>query len=209
MPVADRLRIRSIAARAVAAPMKRPLATSTGSIKVAPLLLLDLHTSAGIVGRSYLWAPGTAHLARRRMRALLFALLAAALPAQAQIEIEKAWTRATAPGARVAAGYMTLRNRAAAPDRLLAASSPAAARVETHVHLREGEIVRMREVPGYNVPANGVFLLKPGGAHLMFTEIKRPFKEGEKIPLTLKFERAGELRIELHVGRLGASGHKH
>ena len=143
------------------------------------------------------------------MRVLLLALLAAALPAQAQLEIEKPWARATAPGARVAAGYMTVRNRGGLPDRLVAASSPAAARVETHVHVREGEIVRMREVPGYDVPANGAFVLKPGGAHLMFMEIKRPFKEGEKIPVTLKFERAGELRIEFHVGRLGAAGHPH
>jgi copper(I)-binding protein len=145
------------------------------------------------------------------MRALLLGLLAAALPAQAQIEIENAWTRATAPGAKVAAGYMTIRNRAAAPDRLLGASSPAAARIESHVHLREGDVVRMRQVPGYDVPANGVLELKPGVAHLMFVEIRRPFKEGERIPATLKFERAGELKIEFHVGRLGASAgaHKH
>jgi copper(I)-binding protein len=139
------------------------------------------------------------------MRALLLGLLAAALPAQAQIEIESAWTRATAPGAKVAAGYMTIRNRAEARDRLLAASSPAAARVEMHVHLREGEIVRMREVPGYDVPPNGSFELKPGGAHLMFVEIRRPFKEGERIPAMLGFARAGEVKIEFHVGRLGAA----
>jgi len=58
-----KLNIESIRARAVAAPMKRPLATSTGSISVAPLLLIDLQTDAGIVGRSYLWTPGQQHLA--------------------------------------------------------------------------------------------------------------------------------------------------
>jgi copper(I)-binding protein len=141
------------------------------------------------------------------MRALLLGLLAAsALPAQAQVGIEGAWTRATAPGAKVGAGYLTIRNRAGSPDRLVGASSPAAARVEMHVHLREGEIVRMREVPGYDVPANGSFELKPGGAHLMFVEIRHPFKEGERIPATLRFARAGELKVEFHVGRLGAAG---
>ena len=57
------LKIESIRARAVAAPMKRPVATSTGSISVAPLLLIDLQTDAGAVGRSYLWTPGQQHLA--------------------------------------------------------------------------------------------------------------------------------------------------
>ena len=51
----DTLKIRGLAARAVLAPMKRPLATSTGSIRGAPLLLVDLRTSGGIVGRSYLF----------------------------------------------------------------------------------------------------------------------------------------------------------
>jgi copper(I)-binding protein len=65
--------------------------------------------------------------------------------------------------------------------------------------------MKMREVPGYDVPAKGEFELKPGGAHLMFVQIKRPFKEGEKIPVKLKFEKAGEVSAEFHVGRLGAS----
>jgi periplasmic copper chaperone A len=55
-----------------------------------------------------------------------------------------------------------------------------------------------------------VLELKPGGAHLMFVDIQRPFKDGEKVPATLKFEKAGEVKIDFHVGRIGASGgHKH
>ena len=115
--------------------------------------------------------------------------------------------------ASVAGGYMTIRNAGAAPDRLVGASAPAvAARVELHVHVKEGEVMRMREVQGLDVPANGAFELKPGGAHLMFMQIKRPFAEGEKVAVTLKFERAGEVRAEFHVGRLGAASapaHKH
>lgn len=124
--------------------------------------------------------------------------------AVAQIDIQNAWSRATAPGAKVGAGYMVIHNRSAAPDRLVSASSSAAARVETHVHIREGDVMRMREVKGYDIPANGTFELKPGGAHLMFMDIRQPFKEGERIPATLKFEKAGEVRVEFHVGRLTA-----
>jgi len=139
------------------------------------------------------------------VRLLIFGLLLAASAANAQVEIEKPWARATAPGAQVAGGYMTIRNKSNVSERLLAASSAAAARVEMHVHVKEGEVVKMRQVQGYDVPAGGSFELKPGGAHLMFLRIARPFKEGEKIPVTLKFERAGERKVEFHVGRLGDS----
>jgi copper(I)-binding protein len=143
------------------------------------------------------------------MRYLVLPLLIASSSVVGQVSIEKAWVRASAPGAKVAAGYMTIRNQAAAPDRLVGASSSAAARVETHVHMRDGDVVRMREVKGYEVPAKGMLELKPGGAHLMFVDIARPLKEGDKVAATLKFEKAGEVKVEFHVGRLGAGGHKH
>jgi copper(I)-binding protein len=136
------------------------------------------------------------------MRVLLFCLVLAATPAVAQIRIENAWARATPPGAKIAAGYMTIRNDASAPDRLIAATSPAAEKVETHVTLKEGDVFRMRQVKGYDVPARGSFELKPGGAHLMLVNIKAPLQEGAKVPLTLRFERAGEVKTELQVGRL-------
>ena len=127
-----------------------------------------------------------------------------------QIEVSEAWSRATPPGAKVAAGYLLIRNKAAAPDRLVSASSPAAARVQTHVTEKQGEVMRMREVKGYDVPAKGSFELKPTGAHLMLVDIKRPFKAGEKIPLVLRFENAGEINTELEVKALGATGeHSH
>ncbi len=138
------------------------------------------------------------------MRILPFFLLLLAAPAWAQIQIENPWTRATPPGAKIGAGYMVIRNKSATPDRLVSVTSPAAARVETHIHIRDGEVMRMREVKGYEVPPNGSFELKPGGAHLMFVDIRRAFREGEKIPATLRFERAGDVKLEFQVGRPGA-----
>ncbi len=132
---------------------------------------------------------------------------------QAQIQIEKPWARATAPGAKVAGGYMVIRNAGAAGDKLVSASSPVAAKVELHVHINDNGVMRMREVKGYDVPAKGAFELKPGGAHLMFMNLKRPLKEGEKVPVTLKFEKAGELKAEFQVGGMGGAAppehHKH
>ena len=138
------------------------------------------------------------------MKYLAFALLLAAAPAWSQVEIEKPWMRAPPPGAKLAAGYMTIRNKSASPDRLVGASSPVAARVETHVTIKDGDVFRMREVNGYDIPAKGSFEVKPGGAHLMFVGAK-PLKDGDKVPVTLKFEKAGEVKTEFHVGRIGAS----
>jgi len=133
------------------------------------------------------------------MKRLLLLLLFAATPALAQVQIERPWTRATAPG------YMTIKNLGAA-DKLLSASSPAAAKVELHVHLNDNGVMKMREVPGgYGIPAKGAFELKPGGAHLMFMDLKAPLKEGDKVPVKLKFEKAGEVSAEFQVGGLGAS----
>jgi hypothetical protein len=132
-----------------------------------------------------------------------------ALPALAQVEVEQPWARATAPGAKVAAGYMVIRNKSASPDRLLSATTDAAGRVETHVHIRDGEILRMREVKAYDLPANGRFELKPGGAHLMFVDLKAPFKEGDRVPVVLKFQNAGDVKVEFQVTGLAGRRQNH
>jgi len=125
-----------------------------------------------------------------------------------QVQISDAWSRATPPGAKIAAGYLTIRNQGATADRLIGASSPAAARVEPHVTEKQGEVMRMREVKGYDVPAKGSYELRPGGAHLMLVDIKRPLKEGDKVPLVLRFQKAGEVKVDLEVKALGApAGH--
>ena len=140
------------------------------------------------------------------MKYLLLLLALAATPAAAQITLEGAWIRATPPGAKLAAGYMVIRNAGAA-DRVVGVSSPAAERVETHVTVREGEILRMREMKGYDVPAGGTLELKPGGSHLMFVNIKAPLKEGESVPATLRFQRAGEIKVEFQVRPLAGGEH--
>ena len=141
------------------------------------------------------------------MRLLAISLLLFSLQAFAQgfakekaaIEIDEPWARATTPGSTLAAGYMTLHNKSDDRDRLLSVSSPLARKVETHITLKDGNIMRMREVSGYEVPGRGRVELKPGGAHLMFVDIKRPFKAGEKIPVTLRFEKAGDVKTQFVV----------
>jgi periplasmic copper chaperone A len=141
------------------------------------------------------------------------ALYAATATAQTrdkgEIEVTQAWMRATPPGAKVAAGYMTVRNKSAQPDRLVAATSLSAGAVQTHVHIKDGEILRMREVKGYDIPAKGALELRPGGAHLMLVDLKQPLKEGDKVPVTLRFERAGEVKVDFRVEALTAQRPSH
>ena len=137
------------------------------------------------------------------MRCWLIALMFIALPALAQVSVEKPWSRATPPGAKVGAGFMQLRNAGAA-DRVVGASTPVAGRVEMHITVRDGDVMKMREMKSFEIPAGGSFELKPGGAHLMLMDLKRPLKKGEKVPLTLKLEKGGELKAELTVEELGA-----
>ena len=80
--------------------------------------------------------------------------------------------------------------------------------------INDNGVMKMREVPGYDVPAKGSFELKPGGAHLMFMNLKAPLKEGDKVPVMLKFEKAGEVSAEFQVGGMGGNAapamqHKH
>jgi len=145
---------------------------------------------------------------RALLGAALFAAAAGLSYAQSKgdLRIEKPWARATPPGAAVGGGYLVIRNKGAAGDRLVGVSSPASARMELHEMSMEKDIMRMREVKGVDVPAKGAVELKPGGFHLMFIELKAPLKAGDKVPVTLRFEKAGEVKAEFAVEAMGA-GH--
>ena len=125
-----------------------------------------------------------------------------------EIQVRHPWSRATAPGARVAAGYMEIRNNGRQPDRLLSVSTAAAQRVELHVTQRDGEVLRMRQVKSFEIPARERFTLGPGGAHLMLVDVVQPLKKGDRFPMKLRFERAGELEIQVEVQEIG-SRHPH
>jgi len=145
-------------------------------------------------------------------RLTLAALVAVlALPASAldyklgAIEIVQPWTRATPPTAESGGGYLVVKNTGTTPDRLIAVKSPAAAKVEIHEMKMDGNIMRMREVEkGIEVPPGATVELKPGGFHVMFMGLKAPFAKDAKVPLTLVFEKAGSIDVELMVQAMGA-----
>ncbi|MBA3518367.1 MAG: copper chaperone PCu(A)C [Rhizobiales bacterium] len=119
--------------------------------------------------------------------------------------VVSAWARATPPGAQVAAAYVNVENRGGSADRLLAARSPAANSVSLHATVEENGVATMRPVDDPVIPAGGTLEMRPGGAHLMLTDLQAPLKEGETLSLTLSFETAGELTVEAAVAPVGAA----
>ena len=124
------------------------------------------------------------------------------------LRIGHPWTRAAGANTN-GAGYMTLRNTGTRPDKLIAASTPLARTVELHTHIREGEVMRMRPVADIPVPAGQTVRLRPGGLHVMLIGLTEPLRQGAEVPLTLRFEQAGEVRITLEVQAAGSPGHTH
>lgn len=125
------------------------------------------------------------------------------------LEIGHPWSRATAATAATGAAFMKITNTGATSDRLIAARSPAAASVEIHEMKMDGTIMRMRKLEeGLAVPAGGTVVLEPGGYHLMLIGLKEPLKEGIRVPMTIVFEKAGELDVELAITATAATpGH--
>jgi periplasmic copper chaperone A len=115
-----------------------------------------------------------------------------------------------APGARSGAGYIILTNRGDVEDRLVAAESPAAERVELHTHLLEDGIARMLEVEdGFPLPPGESVALAQGGEHLMFLGLTDAWDAESGIAVRLVFERAEPLEITLPVSDAPAHGHGH
>jgi copper(I)-binding protein len=143
------------------------------------------------------------------------AALLAAVPIAAQdyklgtLTVTRAWTRQTAPSQSVGGGFLTVANGGKAADRLVAATSPASARVELHTMSMEGGVMRMRQVTGgLDVPAGGRLELKPGGYHLMLIGLKKPLVRGTTVPVTLQFQRAGKVTVQLKVESISYGGGK-
>ena len=134
-----------------------------------------------------------------------FAALLAAVPATAKapgLHVE-GWARA---GVSSSAAYVTVHNRKTSGDRLLGASSPAARSVTIHNSAMQGGVMRMRLAGALAVPAGGSIAMKPGGLHVMLTGLRAPLRPGTRLPLTLRFERAGNVPVSLPVLPPGATG---
>lgn len=131
-------------------------------------------------------------------------VLAASTACAADLEISGAFLRASPKVANAGAGFLTIKNATDQDDRLVAAEAGISKSVELHTHVRDGDIMRMRQVEAIAVPAGGIAELKPGGDHVMFINLTQPLKEGERVPVTLVFAKAGRKVVDMPVLSVGA-----
>lgn len=124
-----------------------------------------------------------------------------ATPVFADIEVVDAYARAASPTAKAGAAFMVIRNTGSEDDRLIAAASDIAARVELHTHKDMGEgVMKMMHVEeGFAVPAGDMHALARGGDHVMFMGLTRPMAQGDTVTVTLTFEKAGEVVVDIPV----------
>ena len=136
-----------------------------------------------------------------------------AVPARAEevkagdLVITQAWSRATPGGAKVGGGYLTIENKGSAPDRLTGGSTDVAGKLQVHEMAVNNGVMTMRPLDnGLTIEPGKTVRLAPGGYHLMLIDLKSPLKQGDKLPITLEFEKAGKVKLSLDVQGVGAQG---
>ena len=154
---------------------------------------------------------GSRYRVLRRLAVLLSMAVAAAAAssshaedAPSTIHVERPWARATPNGAKVAAGYLTIRNDGDAPDRLVSVTSEAAGRIAPHTMSMADGLMKMRPLADVTIPAHATVTLKPGADHLMLEDLARPLKPGEHFAATLSFDKAGAFPVTFSVEAIGA-----
>ncbi len=116
------------------------------------------------------------------------------------IRVDHPFATPTVQGAPTGAVYFTLTNQGKAADRLLGASTPRAKRVELHTMTMAGDVMRMREVSAIDVKPGQPVKMQPGASnHLMLIGLSAPLKSGDRFPMTLRFEKAGSVEVEVLV----------
>ncbi len=141
-------------------------------------------------------------------------LMAVALPSaahdysQGEVSIEHPWSRPTPPGIMMGVGYMTIRNTGNSEIVLKAVDTSRAARVSIHKTVSQDGTMRMRLLKdGLIIPAGGIVELKPMSYHLMLEQLGGPLKVGEQVPLTLTFDGAPDMEVELSVDSMDGNNH--
>jgi copper(I)-binding protein len=179
----------------VATPAAQPCGSAREKEKLADM---ECYLMKRIIGAFYSFA---------------FVAVLVAAPARADeiragdLVITQAWSRATPGGAKVGGGYLTIENRGGTPDRLIGSSADVAAKVQVHEMTMADGVMKMRPVEGgLTIDPGKTVKLAPSGYHLMIMDLKSPLKQGDKVPITLEFEKAGKVTVTLDVEGIGAQG---
>ena len=123
------------------------------------------------------------------------------------LSIQHPWSRETAVGQAVGGGFLTITNSGDREDRLISGTTPVATEVQLHTMTMDGGVMRMRQVTGgIVVPTKGSVELKPGGYHIMFMGLRRQLRQGERFPVTLRFQRARSVTVQFAVQPVTSTG---
>ncbi|OBU87797.1 copper chaperone PCu(A)C [Chromobacterium subtsugae] len=150
----------------------------------------------------------------KRFAAALFGLCLSGLAAAhsfqlGDIHIGHPWSRAMPATSPTGGVYLSLKNQGKTEDKLVSASTPRAEAAELHTHVNDNGVMRMRKVEGGVAIAPGQTVkFAPGSYHVMLMGLKQPLNKGDHFPLTLKFEKAGSVTVDVVV-QDGGEGDSH
>lgn len=115
------------------------------------------------------------------------------------VAVNNPFAREVPPGAPASASFMTLKNNSRQEIKITSAESSVAEVVELHTHTNDNGVMRMRQIPFIEIPANGETMLKPGGLHIMLIGPHEPLKKGQNIAVTLNFEDGSKKMVNMPV----------
>jgi copper(I)-binding protein len=121
------------------------------------------------------------------------------------IQVTKAWARPSIGTSRPGAAYLMVSNKGSAGDRLLRIDSPVAQRAEVHESVMREGVMKMRPAGQIEISPGASVMLEPGGFHVMLLSLQEELVEGESFPLTLTFERAGSVTVDVAIAKHGAA----
>ncbi|RON10531.1 copper resistance protein CopZ [Pseudomonas brassicacearum] len=131
-----------------------------------------------------------------------------------ELEIAHPWSQELPPNAPTVAAYFVIHNNGKTADRLLGVASPISGKAELHEHVKQNDLMKMQQVPSVEIPAGGDITFAPMAYHVMLLELKDRslLHDGKRFPLTLHFEKSGDVTVEVAVQKqppAGTEEHKH
>ncbi|NUU34094.1 copper chaperone PCu(A)C [Pseudomonas sp. C2B4] len=129
-----------------------------------------------------------------------------------ELDIAHPWSQELPPSAPNVAAYFVIHNEGKTPDRLLSVDSPISGEAQLHEHVMQNDMMKMQHVPSVEIPAGGEVTFAPMAYHVMLLNLKDRslLSDGKRFPMTLHFEKAGDVTVEVVVQKQAPEdGHKH
>ena len=125
-----------------------------------------------------------------------------------QLEVAHPWSMELPPNAPTVAAYFVITNKGDSADRLVSVDSPIAGSAQLHEHVQQGDLMKMQQVPSVAIPAGGFVTFAPMAYHVMLLDLKDRalLRDGQKFPLTMHFEKSGEVTVDVTVQKQAPDG---